>query len=100
MANKDASKESLPNEDLSKEDMFDKETMLLQGVIDCWFETNEGLLLLDYKTDFVPPEGSEFIRQRYKVQIDYYTKALERITGKRVNERYLYLFYNGELLKC
>ena len=100
MAKKGASKESLPDEDLSKEDMFDKETMLLQGVIDCWFETNEGLLLLDYKTDFVPPDGSELIRQRYKVQIDYYTKALERITGKRVNERYLYLFYNGELLKC
>ena len=30
------------------------ETMLLQGVIDCWFETEDGLVLLDYKTDYVP----------------------------------------------
>jgi len=76
------------------------ETMLLQGVIDCWFEDRDGLVLLDYKTDYVPQGHSELIRERYKTQIEYYTKALEKITGKKVTERYLYLFYNGELLSC
>jgi ATP-dependent helicase/nuclease subunit A len=76
------------------------ETMLLQGVIDCWFETEDGLVLLDYKTDYVPAGRSEIIRDRYRVQIDYYTKALEKITGKKVKERYLYLFYSGELVEC
>lgn len=76
------------------------ETMLLQGVIDCWFETENGLVLLDYKTDYVPEGRSDIIKERYRVQIDYYTKALERITGKKVTERYLYLFYSGELIEC
>ncbi len=84
---------SLPSEQPS-----DLDVMLLQGVIDCWIETGEGLVLLDYKTDFIPAGGSEIIKQRYKVQIDYYTRALEKITGRRVAERYLYLFSSGELL--
>lgn len=57
-------------------------------------------MLLDYKTDYVPAGRSEIIRDRYRVQIDYYTKALEKITGKKVKERYLYLFYSGELVEC
>ena len=76
------------------------ETMLLQGVIDCWFDTGDGLVLLDYKTDYVPGGRSDIIRDRYKVQIEYYTKALEKITGKKVTERYLYLFRSGELVAC
>lgn len=80
------------------EEIADGETMLLQGVIDCWFETENGILLLDYKTDYVPEGGSAIIKERYRVQLDYYTMALERVTGKKVTERYLYLFYNGELL--
>ncbi|HEX2946655.1 MAG TPA: UvrD-helicase domain-containing protein [Clostridia bacterium] len=80
------------------QDIAEGETMLLQGVIDCWFETDDGILLLDYKTDFVPEGGSNMIKERYRVQMDYYTLALERVTGKKVAERYLYLFYNGELI--
>jgi ATP-dependent helicase/nuclease subunit A len=80
------------------EEITGGETMLLQGVIDCWLETGDGILLLDYKTDFVPEGGSNIIKERYRVQIDYYTMALERVTGKKVTEKYLYLFYNGELV--
>jgi ATP-dependent helicase/nuclease subunit A len=72
--------------------------VLLQGVMDCYFEEEKGLVLLDYKTDYVD-NNEELIRQRYKLQLDCYTKALEAITGKRVVEKYIYLFYNGELLK-
>ncbi len=80
------------------EEITGGETMLLQGVIDCWLETGDGILLLDYKTDFVPEGGSNIIKERYRVQIDYYTMALERVIGKKVTEKYLYLFYNGELV--
>jgi len=97
----------LPKPGLQPEGMEDlpqdvdcDETMLLQGVIDCWFETENGLVLLDYKTDYVPAGRSDIIRERYKVQMDYYTKALEKITGRKVTERYLYLFFSGELLDC
>jgi ATP-dependent helicase/nuclease subunit A len=82
------------------DDALCDEMMLLQGVIDCWFETEDGLVLLDYKTDYVPEKRSDIIRDRYRLQIDYYTKALEKITGKKVAERYLYLFHSGELIEC
>ena len=74
--------------------------LLLQGVIDCWFETSEGIVLIDYKTDFVPAGGGELIRKRYETQVSYYTRALEKITGRKVSEKYLYLFHSGELMKC
>jgi ATP-dependent helicase/nuclease subunit A len=84
-------------------DLEDNETcnemMLLQGVIDCWFETEDGIVLVDYKTDYVPKGRADIIRDRYRVQIDYYTKALEKITSKKVSERYLYLFSSGELVE-
>lgn len=82
------------------EEIYGSEMLLLQGVIDCWFETGDGIVLIDYKTDYVPAGGSEIIRKRYNTQLDYYTKALERITGRNVSEKYLYLFYSGDLLKC
>jgi ATP-dependent helicase/nuclease subunit A len=79
---------------------YGSETMLLQGVIDCWFEAEDGIVLLDYKTDYVPSGGAGLIRERYRIQLDYYTRALEKITGKKVGEKYLYLFHSGELLSC
>lgn len=82
------------------QNLYGTETMLLQGVIDCWFETDDGIVLLDYKTDYVPAGGAELIRERYRVQLDYYTRALEHISGKKVTEKYLYLFQSGELLSC
>lgn len=83
--------------DLDKE-RYGHHMIMLQGIIDCCFECEDGLVLIDYKTDFIQ-DSSDFIRQRYRVQMDCYTKALERITGKRVAERYIYLFYNGEILE-
>ena len=79
-------------------DLFDSETMLVQGVIDCWFESEDEIVLLDYKTDYVPEGGEDIIRKRYEAQIEYYVRALEKTTGKRVAEKYLYLFHTGQLL--
>jgi ATP-dependent helicase/nuclease subunit A len=74
--------------------------IILQGIIDCYFEEPEGIILVDYKTDYVAPgEGLDIIRNRYKTQIDYYTYALEQITGKKVIEKYIYLFWNGQALQ-
>lgn len=75
------------------------ETLLLQGVIDCYFEEPDGIVLVDYKTDYVSPGNVEMIRERYRVQILYYARALEMLTGKRVKEKYIYLFWNGEVLE-
>jgi ATP-dependent helicase/nuclease subunit A len=75
------------------------ETILLQGVIDCYFEEPDGIVLLDYKTDYVPDGKTEMIRDRYRLQIGYYARALELLTGRRVKERFIYLFRSGEVLE-
>lgn len=80
-------------------DIYKNEQILLQGVIDCYFEENDGIVLIDYKTDRVPDGNTDIIRDRYRVQLDYYTRALEKMTGKKVKEKYIYLFYNGEILE-
>lgn len=80
------------------EECYTQETVLLQGVIDCYFEERDGLILVDYKTDYVPEGGEEIIRDRYRLQIAYYARALEKLTGKTVQEKYIYLFYNGKSL--
>ena len=68
----------------------DTETILVQGVIDLYFEEEDGLVVADYKTDRVT-EGSELIN-RYQTQLDYYARALEQFTGKKVKEKIIYSF--------
>ncbi|WP_035773265.1 helicase-exonuclease AddAB subunit AddA [Butyrivibrio sp. VCD2006] len=74
----------------------ESERVLIQGIIDVWFEEDDGLVLLDYKTDKVR-KGSELV-DRYSVQLDYYQEALERITHKKVKERIIYSFTLGETI--
>jgi ATP-dependent helicase/nuclease subunit A len=76
----------------------DNQKILLQGVIDCYWEEPDGLVLLDYKTDRVGQGGLPEIKERYAPQIAYYTRALEILTGKAVKEKYVYLFSTGDLL--
>lgn len=72
--------------------------ILLQGVIDCWFEEDGKIILIDYKSDFYtyPRE----IEEKYKNQLNRYQYALEKITGKKVAEKYIYMFHNNDVLKC
>ena len=72
--------------------IFNNEKLRLQGIIDCFFEEDDGIVLLDYKTDYVETGKEKEILDKYKVQIDLYTETLERVIGKKVKERYLYLF--------
>ncbi len=83
--------------DMNAEDCQD-ETVLLQGVIDCFFEELDGIVLVDYKTDYVPDGKEESIKERYRLQIHYYSRALEILTGKKVKEKYIYLFWNGKVI--
>ena len=71
------------------------EMILVQGIIDVFFEEEDGLVVLDYKTDYVPQEPEETLKRRYGKQLALYGRALEEITGKRVREKILYSFYLG-----
>ena len=79
---------------------YKDEFVILQGIIDCYFEEEGEIVLVDYKTDYVPPgDGLDIIKERYKTQIEYYTRALAQITGKPIKERCIYLFWNGRILE-
>ena len=77
--------------ELDKE-VYGDEMLRLQGIIDCFFEDEDGVVLIDYKTDYVEDGKEDKILERYKVQIDLYSQTLEQILGKKVDEKYLYLF--------
>ena len=64
--------------------------ILLQGIIDAWFEEDDGLVLVDYKTDRVKEGGENILLDRYQIQLFYYAKALTQITGKKVKEAVIY----------
>lgn len=70
------------------------EKVLIQGVIDCFFENQDGsYTLVDYKTDFLPHEGGEQILiERHEKQLMYYKKAVGAMTGKKVTRAVLYSF--------
>lgn len=80
-------------------DRYKDEMVLLQGIIDCYFEEDDGIVLIDYKTDYVPDGNTKIIKDRYSTQLYYYAKALEKMTQKNVKEKYIYLFYNGETIR-
>lgn len=74
-------------------DFMSEEPILVQGIIDCFFEEDGQIVIVDYKTDHIPKEnGEEILRSRYKVQLDYYQRAIEQTTGKKVSQRILYSF--------
>ena len=67
-----------------------KEPVLIQGIIDAYLEEEDGLVLIDYKTDYVPQGQEDILVKRYRTQMDYYQKALEQIVGKKVKQRIIY----------
>ena len=72
------------------------EMVLVQGIIDGFFEENGELVLMDYKTDALPSGGENILIKRYHVQMEFYRRALESITGKKVKETILYSFSLGK----
>lgn len=70
---------------------IEDEIVMIQGVIDAYFEEDGEIVLVDYKTDYVEKEnGMQVLLNRYKIQLDYYEKAIKQITGLSVKERLIY----------
>lgn len=69
-----------------------EEKILVQGVIDVWFEEEDGITLVDFKSDRVTSQDAEKRARLYEAQIDVYTTALQEITGKPVTRRMLWFF--------
>ena len=66
------------------------ELVLIQGIIDAYMEEEDGLVLIDYKTDHVVRGRESLLTERYGIQLEYYKRALEQMTGKKVTEKIIY----------
>ena len=78
-------------------DMDSEELILIQGIIDVFFEEDGELVLLDYKSDIVSDEMQ--LIHRYKVQLQYYKRALEQMLNKRVKEMIIYSLPLGKEIR-
>ena len=76
--------------------------LLIQGIIDCCFEDEEGITVIDYKTDYVPGRGGEEalrqIRRRYEKQVSLYRDVIKRAFDTDKIQAGLYLFRAGRLI--
>ncbi len=73
------------------------EQVLLQGVADCALLEDDGITILDFKTDYVTDETLSETAERYTLQLETYADALSRIFEKKVKAKYLYFFRLGML---
>lgn len=82
------------------------ENILVQGVIDCFYQIDDELTLVDYKTDYFyvnsdedRDEAVKTLIERHGEQLEYYRKACERLTGLKVGKAYIYSFSLGRAIE-
>ena len=74
------------------------ELVVIQGIIDAFFEEEDGLVLMDYKTDKI--NRAQTLVEHYKKQLDYYERALEQMTGRHVREKVIYSLTLQQAIPC
>ena len=101
----------LPSEyftaDEEKRKIYKDRGILVQGVIDCIIERDDGTIALyDYKTDRLSPEelsdrekGRKALADRHRTQLSYYALAVERIFGRAPSEIGIYSLHLGEVIE-
>lgn len=79
-------------EDGKMQASLENETVLVQGIIDCLYEVDGELVLLDYKTDRVLEHrgGLDKLTENYRFQLELYARAIEDILGRKVDRKWLY----------
>lgn len=75
------------------------EKIMLQGVTDCCLMEEDGITVIDFKTDRVTEESQHRSAQFYQGQLNAYASALERIFPKPVKEKLLYFFATGQAVR-
>ena len=79
-------------------DGLEGERVLLQGVVDCALIEDDGITVVDFKTDYVTDATLSEVLARYRPQVDTYSRALERIYETKVKGTYLYFFHLKRLV--
>lgn len=73
------------------------EVIIIEGVVDCAFEEDGKLIILDFKTD--KAKNSEELKENYGGQLGTYKKCMARVSGKEVSETIIYSFHLGKEIK-
>lgn len=75
--------------------LADENHSLIQGIIDCCFLEGNDWVIIDYKTTYVGDKSPEEAASVYSCQLEMYKNALEKLTGKHVKEKWIYLLGIG-----
>ena len=75
------------------------EQVLLQGVVDCALLEEDGITVIDFKTDRITEEDLAAVTERYRPQVLTYADALSRIYQQKIKGRYLYFFRLGRFVR-
>lgn len=87
---------TIPAKEIYQEEV--PEEILVQGMIDLYYINQEDeLVLVDYKTDFVQTEGE--LIDKYRIQLEWYQKALEEALQKKVSHVLIYSTFLGKVLE-
>ncbi len=77
--------------------------ILVHGTIDGYFVDEDGIILFDYKTDYVDKThldlSIEKIKTKYTGQLRLYEQALNEIGNRKVKNKYLILLDAQEIIK-
>jgi len=73
--------------------------VLIQGIIDCYFVEKDGIVLIDYKTDYLRENEDQVLVEKYRIQLDLYKEAIEGILKIPVKETYLYSFSKDKAIQ-
>lgn len=74
------------------------EKMLLQGVVDCAIIEDDGITLIDFKTDRVTKNDIAIVADKYRSQLVAYANALSKIFQKPIKSAQLYFFETNSFI--
>lgn len=77
-------------------DVAEMDMLVVQGIIDAYFYEDDGVVVMDYKTDAA---DEETLVGRYRAQLAAYAEVLERLTGKKVKEQVIYSFHLDKMIR-
>ena len=70
------------------------EKVVVQGAVDCIFFEDDGIVVVDFKTDRI--NDDDVLSSLYEEQLSYYAKACETIYGRSVKQCFIYSLYMGK----
>ena len=76
------------------------EEILVQGIIDLYFINEAGeIILVDYKTDYVPNNDDNYLIEKYKKQLELYKRAIQQALNKKIAHTYIYSIFLGRKIE-